>query len=295
MFREELHQAITDIFKTHFFAVITTGILIYLYSFVLGGFLNEYVIILNTIVFSIISLRCYLKLASKYNISITDFFKQNHMKIKDLAVYSALCCETISILIILIIVIALTFAAITLIFKLPIPNHLALVNNNSSEISMFVIQIIRGCLLAPVFEEITFRGVIFNILNKYSETAAIFFTSFFFAVVHGLDLSFILRYVVSVILIKATLDCRNLIPAILIHSSVNFVSSIYSSVSMIGNLTVLIIAIMNTVLVYYFFKKKYYARLDLSFKDAWETIKQGIHLTMSIKIFLSVLLFLLVL
>lgn len=295
MYKEELQQTITDIFKTHFLVIITAGILINLYSTVLTVFLNEYVLILNTVVFSFISCCYYLKLAFRYDISIFDFFKHHHFNAKKIIAYSSLCFGIVNIGIIISFILILILTTLSLIYQLPVSNELAIVSSNSLNIKLLIIQLIRGCLIAPIFEEIAFRGVIFNILKKHGELVAIFFTSLFFAIVHGLDSSFVIRFISSIILIQVTINFHNLIPAMLLHSFMNFTITIYNAMIPLRNTTISMLALISIVLVYFFYQRKYYDDLNLNLKDFWQTIKQGVQETISLKVVICLVLFVLIL
>lgn len=77
-------------------------------------------------------------------------------------------------------------------------------------------------VLAPLWEEITFRGIILNRwTEKWSTTRAILLSSFLFALFHPLDI--IGAFIFSIILSIQYLNTKNLLIAIVGHSFYNLV------------------------------------------------------------------------
>lgn len=94
-------------------------------------------------------------------------------------------------------------------------------NSSIQSTAYWVQNIIITCLLAPICEEILFRGFLFEKLQgAYSMKKAIIITSLVFGFMHGL--SGIAPAIVSVVLCIIYKKYHSLIPCIVIHSIHNF-------------------------------------------------------------------------
>jgi len=128
-----------------------------------------------------------------------------------------------------------------------------------------LITFIPTVILAPIMEELMFRGIILNkLLSTTSKWPAILISSFLFGFIHlnliqGLN-AFVLGIILSLIFIK----CRSIIPCILGHSLNNLLSIICSFITLNNNFvdtpTTIIIQVVCLVLsilpMYFFFKYK---------------------------------------
>lgn len=84
-----------------------------------------------------------------------------------------------------------------------------------------VIAFVYVCILAPVSEEIIFRGVIYRYFEKYSTLAAIFLSSLTFAAAH-LDIrSFIPIFFVGLVLALFRFTTGSVFATMIAHASVN--------------------------------------------------------------------------
>lgn len=277
----KLKETIFDIIKTLFISIIVSDLFIVLCTPILDLLNNEISQTFISIIQKSILLVLYYRLAKDYGISIKESFQKLKIKVKDMIAYSSLGCELISFIFILLLILVFLLTIITVLFKIPIPKQSYIVENTSIVWFSFIIMILRVCIIAPIFEEIIFRGFIYNIMNKQGEMIAIFFTSLLFAVMHGINWEFLNKFIGSILLINVTIHYKNLIPAIIMHSMINFISILYFS-SPLSDFSICAIAIINTILVYYFYKKNVYVNLNLH--QLWEMIKSGVKSTLSIKV-----------
>lgn len=277
----KLEETIFDIIKTLFIGIIISDLFIILCTPILDLLNNEISQTFTSIIQKSILLVLYYRLAKDYSISIKESFQKLKIKVKDMIAYSSLGCELISFTFILLLILVFLLTIITVLFKIPIPKQSYIVENTSIVWFSFIIMILRVCIIAPIFEEIIFRGFIYNIMNKQGEMIAIFFTSLLFAVMHGINWEFLNKFIGSILLINVTIHYKNLIPAIIMHSMINFISILYFS-SPLSDFSICAIAIINTILVYYFYKKNVYVNLNLH--QLWEMIKSGVKSTLSIKV-----------
>lgn len=277
----KLEETIFDIIKTLFIGIIISDLFIILCTPILDLLNNEISQTFTSIIQKSILLVLYYRLAKDYGISIKESFQKLKIKVKDMIAYSSLGCELISFTFILLLILVFLLTIIIVLFKIPIPKQSYIVKNTSIVWFSFIIMILRICIIAPIFEEIIFRGFIYNIMNKQGEMIAIFFTSLLFAVMHGINWQFLNKFIGSILLINITIHYKNLIPAIIMHSMINFISILYFS-SPLSDFSICAIAIINTILVYYFYKKNVYVNLNLH--QLWEMIKSGVKSTLSIKV-----------
>lgn len=82
-------------------------------------------------------------------------------------------------------------------------------------------DIISSVILAPVFEEIFYRGIIFRNLCKADKRSAIFISAAIFGLNHGNPYQFLLGFAVGIIFAYADLRMNSIIPSIVGHIAVN--------------------------------------------------------------------------
>ncbi|MGN1416718.1 MAG: lysostaphin resistance A-like protein [Oscillospiraceae bacterium] len=92
-------------------------------------------------------------------------------------------------------------------------------------------EVITTVILAPVFEEIFYRGIIMRSLSRVSRYFAIFVSSAAFGLAHGNIYQFILGFCVGIVFAYADMKMNSLIPSIAAHIAVNSHSYIYYAFS----------------------------------------------------------------
>lgn len=107
------------------------------------------------------------------------------------------------------------------------PNPITPILAESTDIISRLMIFILLAVLAPFFEELFFRGVLFNGLRaKWGVTVAAIASSALFASLHPLPISFIPIFILASVLAILTYECKSLIPNMLahaLHNSVLFV------------------------------------------------------------------------
>ena len=94
-----------------------------------------------------------------------------------------------------------------------------------------LISLLYGCMIAPITEEVFFRGVLLRTFAKSNQRFAIFASAFFFGLVHGNIQQFILTTLIGIFLAHITLKHGSIIPSIIVHIFINSVSEIIGTVS----------------------------------------------------------------
>jgi len=110
-----------------------------------------------------------------------------------------------------------------------------------------VFTVISVCVLAPVFEEFLFRGVMVRLMRKYSFTAAMLTTSAAFAVQH-MDMMGIVQYFfLGMLLFLMRYSTGSLFTSIIAHSMVNL-SALISAYAFEKNLTA-VMKLSNIIMI----------------------------------------------
>lgn len=96
----------------------------------------------------------------------------------------------------------------------------------------FLLSLLGGALLTPFGEEILFRGVIANALNRYGAFVGIFLSAIVFGVAHGISVVLpiaIMVGILSAILFRAT---GSIWPSVILHCVYNAANSIASALGL---------------------------------------------------------------
>ena len=83
---------------------------------------------------------------------------------------------------------------------------------------------ILACVIAPVFEELFYRGVILSLLKGYGNGAAVVVSALMFAFAHGSVTLVTSTFACGIILGYVTVRSGSLLPAMIIHFGNNFIS-----------------------------------------------------------------------
>ena len=97
-----------------------------------------------------------------------------------------------------------------------------------------VILKIYTCIVAPVTEELLFRGMLLRTFSKANQRFAIYATAFFFGISHGNLPQFLSATLIGIFLAHITLKHGSIIPAIIVHI---FSNTFVSIISLFGNLS----------------------------------------------------------
>ncbi|MBQ8175506.1 MAG: CPBP family intramembrane metalloprotease [Oscillospiraceae bacterium] len=92
--------------------------------------------------------------------------------------------------------------------------------------SVYAADVIASVILAPIGEELIYRGVVLRCCAKVSRRFAIFFSAFVFGIMHGNPYQFVLGFILGIPLAIITIRTGSLIPAIICHMANNFFACI---------------------------------------------------------------------
>lgn len=144
----------------------------------------------------------------------------------------------------------------------PIPERVLESYSQSAEISTsgsLIIMLITIVIVAPIVEEIIFRGLILSRLNKaMNTTVALIISSLLFAILHGHILWIAYTFVLGILFGIVAIKTESILPSIILHMSFNlaglFVGLIpFPDWSM--GIVCLVSFIISAILVYFIVKK----------------------------------------
>lgn len=103
--------------------------------------------------------------------------------------------------------------------------------------------IIFVVILAPVVEEIIFRGILLDKLRGYGDKTAIVFTAFTFAILHGNLSQFFYAFILGLIFGYIAIRTNTILYTIILHMAVNmFGSVLMPALALSGNETLILAA-----------------------------------------------------
>ncbi|MDE5771746.1 MAG: CPBP family intramembrane metalloprotease [Ruminococcus sp.] len=94
----------------------------------------------------------------------------------------------------------------------------------------FAVMMIYQCVIAPITEEIFFRGMMLRVFSRANQRFAVFATAFFFGLGHHNIPQFVLAFLLGSFLAHITLKHNSIIPAVIVHIFVNTMSGVFSYV-----------------------------------------------------------------
>ena len=117
----------------------------------------------------------------------------------------------------------------------------------TNETSAVIMGLLLTCVVAPLFEEIFYRGIILHLLRGYGNGAAIVITAILFALAHGSVSVFVSPLVFGLVLGIITIREESILPAIFMHLGCNFISWLLMSFEVGQSLSIAISLAMITL------------------------------------------------
>lgn len=114
----------------------------------------------------------------------------------------------------------------------------------------FAIMTIYTCIIAPITEEIFFRGMLLRVFSRTNQRFAVFATAFFFGISHHNIPQFVLAFIMGIFLAHITLKHNSIIPAVIVHAFTNTMSALISYIEestgyIFTSMLILVIALMG--------------------------------------------------
>ncbi|WMM25779.1 CPBP family intramembrane glutamic endopeptidase [Tissierella sp. MB52-C2] len=129
----------------------------------------------------------------------------------------------------------------------------------SSDNMTSIATIVSTCLVAPILEECTFRGIVLNILRKYGDKFGIITSALFFALIHGNIFQFFTALTMGLWLGYLFIKTKSLTLTILMHTLSNSLALSYGifEIPVIINIAIKIGFGLIAIVIYYYSGKKY--------------------------------------
>lgn len=129
----------------------------------------------------------------------------------------------------------------------------------SSDNITSIATIVSTCVVAPILEECTFRGIILNILKKYGDKFAIITSALLFALIHGNIFQFFTAFTMGLWLGYLFIKTKSLTLTILMHGLSNSFALSYGifEVPVVINRAIEIGFLLIAIAIYFYSGKKY--------------------------------------
>lgn len=166
---------------------------------------------------SILSINAVLELAT-LPIMILIFNKIFGKKTNEINTFKKINKKTIFHVTLLLMSFRLLFNAFILPILMKIPESDSLIQAEQTLNTSIVYAILSACIIAPIIEEVVFRGIILNgMLKRYSPTTAIVISSLIFAIIHGNIHQAVNAFVLALIIGYVFYKTRSIYLAIFCH------------------------------------------------------------------------------
>lgn len=103
------------------------------------------------------------------------------------------------------------------------------------DMALFLPMLLQGALLAPVCEELFFRGYLLGVMERFGQRRAVIAAALLFAAVHGVDALFVPRALLGVLLGALMLRTGSILAPVLVHGCYNL-AVLLASFSGLGGL-----------------------------------------------------------
>lgn len=109
----------------------------------------------------------------------------------------------------------------------------------------FMVLVVYQSIVAPITEEIFYRGLVLKTFSRANQRFAIFASAFFFGLAHGNIPQFCLAFLLGVFLAHIDIKHNSIIPSIIVHLFINTTATILNAASEYGGtLTITILEIV---------------------------------------------------
>ena len=105
---------------------------------------------------------------------------------------------------------------------------------SSASAASIIMQFSYVIVIAPIFEELIYRGLILGVLSKYGNSAAILFSALAFGLMHGNIPQAASAFGTGIVYAVIAVNCGSVVPTIIIHSMNNFIANLPDIASAVG-------------------------------------------------------------
>lgn len=95
----------------------------------------------------------------------------------------------------------------------------------AQNIPTMAVDILTSVVLAPIAEELIFRGLILSEVSRINERFAVVFSAVLFGLLHGNPVQLVSASIMGLVLGYSVIKTKSIVPAIAGHSAVNFMNA----------------------------------------------------------------------
>lgn len=142
-----------------------------------------------------------------------------------------------------------------------------------SSIKYAVISIMYSCIVAPVTEELLYRGFVLKGFSRVSQRFGILASAFFFGLSHGNIAQFILAFIVGVFMGYIVTKHNSVLPSIIVHIAVNTLSTLATitrnyfidtiPVVVALNIATVLFAVIGLIVFIFFCRNNVFPKADI--------------------------------
>jgi hypothetical protein len=191
----------------------------------------------SAIVYMITNISTFLIGCKILNIDIKQVFNKPNVKtsqmLKHITTTWCLQASSIVVIMILALIFLLAFAS-DLMSSSVVPSSMQNLATNVS-VTHYIVFLIYGCIVAPITEEMVFRGVFLKGFSVVSQRFGIFISALFFGLAHGNVLQGLNAFILGLYLAYVATKYNSILPNILMHicaNSVPYLTILLSSKSL---------------------------------------------------------------
>ena len=90
----------------------------------------------------------------------------------------------------------------------------------------FTVLLMYSCIIAPLTEELFFRGALLKIFSKSNQRFGIFMSAFFFGLAHGNLPQFTLAFLIGIFFGHIDMKHNSIVPSIVVHILINTLATV---------------------------------------------------------------------
>lgn len=148
----------------------------------------------------------------------------------------------------------------------------------SGDLIINILATLYVCIIAPILEEIIFRGILLNAFKKYGNMTAILVSSISFAMFHMNPIQIPVAFITGILLAFVTIKTNNIKLALIIHIVNNtgngLPTTIFGNESKLSYIIVFVLSILGAILlsIYIYSYRKMFADLYITEDRTYSSI-----------------------
>jgi hypothetical protein len=95
----------------------------------------------------------------------------------------------------------------------------------------FAIMTLYGCIIAPLTEEIFYRGAVMKLFSKANQRFGIIISAVFFGLAHGNIPQFVLAFLVGMFFGHIDMKHNSIVPSVIVHIFINTIVTVISEIN----------------------------------------------------------------